>query len=154
MPVLSLAGLRCWARVVGVHDGDTLTVVLEAFPGRFYKVNIRVHGIDTCEITSKNNEIKERAIRARNRLVEYLTGVKLDPCKPYTRTQIEKAVCENVNVVWVECYEQEKYGRTLANLYPDCNGCASVAQVLLDEKLAYAYDGGRKMSESDMSSNT
>lgn len=144
----SLEGLAGWARLVGAHDGDTATVVLEAFPGRFHRVVLRVRGVDACEMTSRDAEVRAKAVRARNRLVEHLTGLRLDEGRAYTRAQIGRLLGEEPRVVWVECAGQDKYGRTLADVYPDRGG-ASVAAVLLAEGLAYAYGGGTKRPEAE-----
>lgn len=145
-PAFSLRGSECWARLVGAHDGDTVTVVLEAFPGRFQKANIRLRGIDTCEMTSTDPVLKGRAVAARDRVIELLTGggVRLQADVAYSRGQIDAALAQQVYTVWVCCFEQDKYGRTLADVYPDCPVCRSANQVLLDEGLACPYDGGHK----------
>jgi endonuclease YncB( thermonuclease family) len=143
-PNFSFSGKKCWARLVCAHDGDTITAVLEAFPGMFYKTNVRLKGIDTCEMTSKDVEVKGRAVAARNRVIELLTGLKLEQNTRYTKGRIDAMLAERVYTIWLDCYEQDKYGRTLAFVYPGCNGCASVGDVLLREKLANVYDGGTK----------
>ena len=59
-PHFSLNGQKLWGRVVNVYDGDTLTIVLSVFNG-IYKFSVRMNGIDTCEVKSKNDKNKELA---------------------------------------------------------------------------------------------
>ena len=43
----SLKNTECYARVVQIYDGDTITAVIPLFDN-FYKFSIRLNGIDTC----------------------------------------------------------------------------------------------------------
>ena len=56
-PHFSLNGQKLWGRVVSLYDGDTLTIALNVFDA-IYKFSVRMNGIDTCEIKSKNDSIK------------------------------------------------------------------------------------------------
>ena len=60
-PHFSLNGQKLWGRVVSLYDGDTLTIALNVFDG-IYKLSVRMNGIDTCEIKSKNEKNKEEII--------------------------------------------------------------------------------------------
>jgi len=123
-----------------------MTVVLKVF-GSFYKFNIRLYGIDACEMKGEN---KELGIRAKNRLLQWLgvldkkADLNVNYSNPFIRQSLEKKVC----MVWIECGDFDKYGRLLALVYDKPNG-ESCAHMLLKEKYAYPYYGGTKMTEKE-----
>ena len=103
-----------------------------------------MNGIDTCEIKSKNDENKKHALLARNRLFNLITNQTLDKydCK---RLDIRKILNSNVYLVKIDISGFDKYGRLLADLY-DFND-KNLSKILIEEKLAYEYDGKTKLSE-------
>lgn len=146
-PYLSLNGLVTEARVVSVYDGDTLTLVIP-FKNDYYKFNCRMMGIDTCEIKSKLQKNKDTAIRARNRVLQLL-GVPINDIDiALTRPKIQNMLAERVYTCWIKCYDTEKFGRTLVDVRvaPDMTS-QTIAQILINEKLAYEYKGETKLSE-------
>lgn len=135
-PFFSLKGLKTYARVVGIHDGDTLTAVFPVY-GKYYKFSIRLKGIDTCELRSQNTQIKTLAEKARDRLTCLITGKE--------NYDFESQVC----LVHLSCHEFDKYGRLLCDVYSLMQPYTSVADVLVIEKLAYIYNGDTKLSEEE-----
>ena len=99
-------------------------------------------GIDTEELKNDNLESKKRAFEARHKILKIC-------CDNYnlnvdcSRHDIQKYLNDNDIYVCVECFEFDKYGRILANVYKD-EGDLSLSEVLLESKLAYKYDGGNK----------
>ena len=65
----SIEGLKSYARVLDIYDGDTIQIALNV-DGNCYRYNVRMQGIDTCEMKSKNDMIKQRSIKARNTLLK------------------------------------------------------------------------------------
>lgn len=65
--------LSTYARVVNIHDGDTITVVFK-FAGAFQKFSVRLDGIDTAEL---HGELSSLAVRARDRLSELIANTLL-----------------------------------------------------------------------------
>lgn len=119
---ISLFGIATYARLIDVYDGDTITCIIP-FLDKLYKFKVRINGIDTCEIRNKNLEEKYKAIQAKNRVVEILSG--------------------NEGIIWLECHHFDKYGRLLADVYNETKE-KCVSKILLDEKLANPYSGGTK----------
>ena len=146
-PYLSLDGLVTQARVVSVYDGDTLTLVIP-FHNSFYKFNCRMMGIDTCEIKSKLQENKTTAIRARNRVLQLIGVPIIDIDMTLTRTKIQSLLAEKIYTCWIKCYHTEKFGRTLVDvrMIEDISS-PTIAQILINEKLAYEYSGDTKLTE-------
>lgn len=109
-------------KVISVYDGDTITI--KAYcdndnKKQLFKFRVRLSNIDCAELRTTNDEEKEVAIIAREKLKEkiieqtvYLKNVKLD-----------------------------KYGRLLADVYHN-NVCLN--EWLLQERLAVKYDGKTK----------
>jgi endonuclease YncB( thermonuclease family) len=140
-PELSVAGVKCFGRLVEIYDGDTVKVVLNVF-GSYYKFTMRLNGIDTCEIKSKDKVLQEYGVKTRDRLFEILTDKKV-----VTKNDIKSILDTDVYLVWVECCAKDKYGRVLANIYKNKDDTKSVSDILLDEKLAYKYEGKTKLTD-------
>jgi endonuclease YncB( thermonuclease family) len=110
-----------------------------------YKFHIRLYGIDTPEMKSKSEENKERAIKARNRLIELCSNVATNFT---TRKDIQKFFEENIYLTWITCFKMDKYGRTLANIYKLPNDTMSFSQILINENHGYEYFGKTKKIEN------
>lgn len=115
-------------KCVHVYDGDTVHVIFRIpnLNDQAYKWVIRLTGIDTPEMKSKDAAEKAAAVRAR----DYLRGEILN------------------KIVVVECGEFDKYGRLLGQIY--------VNDICLNHKMvelghAKAYDGGTKAGWSELS---
>jgi endonuclease YncB( thermonuclease family) len=145
-PFLSLKGIITKARVVSVYDGDTLTLIIP-FKNEFFKFNCRMMGIDTCEMKSKLQQNRETAIKARNRVLQLLGVPVADLNVKLTTQKIQSLLAENIYTCWVKCYETEKFGRTLVDVCTSNDMQRTVAQTLVNEKLAYEYKGDTKLTE-------
>ena len=110
-------------KVIKVYDGDTITIAskMPYFRSPIYRFSVRLNGIDTPEIKSKDPFEKEIAFKAR----DYLSEKILD----------QKVTLKNV--------QTEKYGRLLADVYhQSCN----INNDLIEKRYAVTYDGGTKQS--------
>lgn len=146
----SLNNYNCWCRLVNVHDGDTITVIIEYPTNTFCKYNIRLDGIDAAEMTSNNIEKKTKAIIARNLLIKLATcdDIYLNTLENIhiTRNQIIAMLEKKVYLVFLKCKNMDKYGRVLADVYTSDNidNTKSLNSMILDANLAYEYHGGLK----------
>jgi micrococcal nuclease len=114
--------LRC-VKYLKNYDGDTVTVnVPGVHPLLGKEISVRIHGIDTPEKSGKKPCEKERA-REAQRLVENLLS--------------------RAGNIELRNIARDKYFRILADVYADGK---SLSEALLKNKLAYPYDGGRKMA--------
>ena len=142
----SLKGKTLQARLVNVHDGDTHTYIIELYPGDFYRFTVRVAGIDTPELKSINPILAGKAAMARSRVADLLSGRStselIDSAK--IRVMLDKVPC----IVTLVCYGNDKFNRQLADVW-SLDRTVNVATELIKEKLAYAYQGGRKFTEDD-----
>lgn len=143
-PYFSLKGVETYARVIDVYDGDTITLVFDV-NGYFLKFKCRLVGIDTCEIRSKNKENKRLAQLAKNRLFNLITNTLID--EENSKKELVKYFDENMYIIWIQCDEFDKYGRLLINCYFTSESPKSFSNILVEEKLAYPYDGETKLSE-------
>ena len=148
-PYFKLIGVNDYCRVVDIYDGDTITIVLKIFDKMFYKFIVRLSGIDTCEIHSTNEDTKKIAIKSRNRLFELITNKKYDDFDFKTRKEVKEYFDENVFLLWVHCEDFDKYGRLLAKIFNDPQQKISFSEILIKEKLAYEYNGERKLTEDE-----
>lgn len=138
-PLRTSKGLVAYAKVVSVYDGDAVSAVFRHPGERFHTVKVRVRGIDAPELhPSRDTPCRDLHARAgaaaRRRLLE------LAPVG---------------SVVVLECFGEDKYGRTLADVLVRprrrsfCGWICrkkrvSAGQQLLEEGYALAYDGGAK----------
>ena len=144
------------ARVVDIYDGDTCTCVIKLFDS-FYKFNVRLAEIDTCEMKSKNAESKELACKARSRLVELVSNGQITNKSDFDlhmkRNDLRKLLNENIYLINIKCGEFDKYGRLLAYLFPNNDSTYepsnSFNHMLINEKLAYRYMGDTKLTEAE-----
>jgi endonuclease YncB( thermonuclease family) len=146
-PMFSLNGVNCWGRLVGVHDGDSITVVMNEVTCNdrsFFKYNLRLNGINAPELRSSDPVVRLAAVRSRNRLLEILTAGDVRVADGATGTQIDAALNDagKVYTVWVKCLENEKYGRTLAEVYAQQGRDVSANTMMLQEGHAVRYLGG------------
>jgi endonuclease YncB( thermonuclease family) len=143
VPFFTLSGISTVARLVDVYDGDTVTCIFPIVKDNYYKFNLRLTGIDTAELKSRDISQKQKALEARHLILTYC-------CDTYNlkedcgRRDIQDYLQEQDILVWVECFDFDKYGRVLANVYRYKDKDISLSEILLNAKLAYAYDGGKK----------
>ena len=153
-PERTLEGWSGLVRVVDVYDGDTVQVVLEDH-GTIIRVKCRMSGIDTCEIRSRSPRNREAAFDARDRLASLVLDRDAMEFRGSSRKAVRRALDETPSIVWARCGRSDKYGRTLIKLYArPADGEAptpddSFGAVLVRERLAYQYRGGRRLSESE-----
>lgn len=113
--------------VVSVYDGDTFTLaVWNREIQKWTKWPVRVAGIDCPELRTKNANEKTVALKAKA-FVERMILHKRVELKHVSR---------------------EKYGRILADIFIE-NQKKSLNELLLEQRLAVAYDGGTKQIIDD-----
>ena len=157
-PEFSLSGICTFGRLVDIIDGDSLSIILPVL-NNFYKYNVRLNGIDTCEMKSKSQENKELALKAQKTLLELVVPLtqsalagKVDQNYEgeLTRKNIKEILDKKITTVFVECLDFDKYGRLLANVYKHGDLGSSpinLSDYLLQHKLAYVYTGNTKLTE-------
>ena len=111
------------SKVISVYDGDTFRVNIDSLPPIVGKnIPIRVNGVDTPEIRGKCQYEKDLALKARD----------------FVRGRLA-----NATDIKLTNLQRGKYFRVVANVVVDG---VSLEQELLDNKLAYRYDGGKKLN--------
>jgi micrococcal nuclease len=108
------------AMVTNVVDGDTIDVLVDLGFGICVDLRVRLNGIDTPEINSSDEVIKNSAKLA----------------KKFVLDQLMK------QPVVIETFKVDKYGRYLADVYL-LNDSTSINTRLLNEGLATPYFGGK-----------
>ena len=102
--------------ITSVYDGDTLTADVDlGFKMCAKKIKLRLLGVDTPEIRTKDSEEKELAIIARDRV---------------------RDICLNKQVV-IKTSKKGKYGRWLSSIQIDGK---DLAGILISEGLAEKYE--------------
>ena len=120
------------AKLVRVVDGDTVDAMIDCGFSVFRKERIRLKGINAPESRTRDKEEKKRGLAAKARLKELIKEGK------------------NELMVKTTINKKGKYGRLLGKLFrlhkefKPTNETRSYNQILLDEKHATHYDGGKR----------
>ena len=109
------------AHLVRVVDGDTVEVLARIWPDHYVETLVRLAGIDAPELRGRCGEETALAERARARLAALLAGNRL---------------------LLADIHYGKYAGRVVARVLTEDG--RDVAGVLLAEKLARPYDGGRR----------
>lgn len=111
-------------KVDRIYDGDTFYAYIKGHnPIDNKPVGIRIRGIDTPEMKDQDPKIRKKAQRAKDIVSEEIKNAGT-------------IHLYNVNL-------NDKYGRILASVFCDRR---DLAKILLEDKLAKKYDGGKKES--------
>lgn len=117
----TLQGRSCEAKVIDVHDGDTITLAF-VFGNQICRKSCRVEGVDCAEIRTKNNEEKTVGLEAQKYVSELILN----------------------KIIWVEFSNcKDKYGRLLAGIYPQRGG-ERLDKTLIAMNYGYEYHGEKK----------
>lgn len=111
------------AEVTRVVDGDTIDAFIDLGFDMHSKQRVRLYGINTPEVRTRNLEEKKAGLAASARLNELLNANK-NRC--VIRTSLDK---------------KGKYGRVLGTIYVDD---ININEMLLSEGHAKEYFGGKK----------
>ena len=117
---------RYEAEVLSVYDGYTITLMIDQGMKHFARVKIRMIGINTPEIRTKDLEEKKRGYEA----------------KEYLKSRVE---CKTV---LVHTLKKGKFGRWLGIIWDYDENAEELGESLNDEMIrvghAKAYDGGKR----------
>jgi endonuclease YncB( thermonuclease family) len=145
------------ARVIDIYDGDTCTCLIMEYDKTPYIIHIRLDNIDTCEMSSKNEIIRQRAYKARYRLYQLVSNTNNENEDIYiSRKQMREKLNSEYCLVMLSCSKFDKYGRLLAKIYDvdttidNISKKTSFNQQLIQEKLAYEYNGKTKIPENEL----
>jgi micrococcal nuclease len=105
-----------------IYDGDTFYCTVKGHnPIDNKPVGIRIRGVDTPEMKDPDPKIHKKAQKAKDLVIAEIKKAKT-------------VHLYNVNL-------NDKYGRILATVFCDRR---DLAKILLEQKLAKKYDGGKK----------
>lgn len=126
-PAFTIKDYKAWAKVIKFYDGDTCYLAL-FYNDQLVKIKCRVAELDTAELKSKDPREIEHAKRALDRF---------------------KELCGDDCLVWVHIKKADKYGRFLAVFYSNEDELDPFHETLINEGLAYRYDGRTKTEFSE-----
>lgn len=120
--LFSFHGKKLYAKCTDVYDGDTCTVKF-FYRGEILKYKIRLMGLDTPELKTKNQAEKELSLKIKD---------------------IVSLIILN-KIIKIECYGFDKYGRILGDIYVKGTiGEICLNKFLIENKLGIGYDGNTK----------
>ena len=122
-PIFSLDGLNFQAKIVDVHDGDTVKAVFKVFD-KYYKWNCRIAHVDTPELRTDDPAEKARGLFVRDKLRELILN----------------------KIVTLHCLKFDKYGRLLVEINSgQINSGQNIHEWLIHNKYANPYEGKTKI---------
>ena len=145
-PYFSLNNKKTYARVSEVIDGDSIVLIIPILGDNYFKFRVRINGIDTCETHSNDFSIKEKGLKAKYRVIEILSNKNIKDIIGITKNQIINLFDNMISIIYIECFDFDKYGRLLCNIFIDKK---NLGDILIEEKLAYRYDGSTKLTEDE-----
>lgn len=104
------------AKVIDIHDGDTITALVDLGFHIQMEIKVRFYGINAPEITGST---RDAGLKSKQRVVGLISGKNI-----ILKTYKDK---------------QEKFGRWLADIYITETDAKSVNQILIDEGLAVPF---------------
>ena len=124
----SFVGKTFFAKPCNIYDGDTFSIIF-LHNNNVIKYRCRCIDYDSPEMKpslSNPNREKEKtlAVIAKNRFTELLTK-------------------HESGLVFVECFEFDKYGRILVRVY-NMIDTKSINEIMIEEGHGKIYDGGKK----------
>jgi endonuclease YncB( thermonuclease family) len=145
--LFSLNNLITFGKIVDIYDGDTCKIALIT-DNTIKKFTCRLLGIDTPEmrpLLSKQNRDQEilNAHKCRNKILLLTTSCDCLIDNQMKKNECKKLIETNNKIITIKCFEFDKYGRLLVELYTE-NNSKSINQILIDEGFAKVYNGGTK----------
>lgn len=122
IPLKTYTNYKAMCLITNVLDGDTVEFVFR-YKGSYEKHRLRILGIDTPEIHTKNEHEKK--------------------CGFYAKEQLKALLQKTDNLCYVYLCADDKYGRRLGSLYT-YKGNINISTYMITNKLAYSYDGSTK----------
>lgn len=117
-----------YGKVIKVYDGDTCTIACKLYnedtEKQLYRFSVRLNGIDSPEMNSRNENEQKSAHRSQEALSNLILG----------------------KIVTLQNVSSEKYGRVLADVYLND---LHINQWMLDNGYAVKYDGGTKQRPNE-----
>ena len=113
------------------YDGDTVRVMIDRGFEDYKRLSVRIKGVDTPEIRTKDKLEKEAGLAARDFVNHWLACL---------------AWCgESPGVLMFDSIERDKFsGRGVGDLFPAGSPDVTLSDVLLSSHIARPYDGGKK----------
>ena len=145
IPVFNLDGFKGYCRVTSVYDGDTFKGCIIKH-GRVLKFVFRTLHYDSPELKPRLNiphrqQHIQAAVHAREHfkdLIGFNHETQHTVWNPFLcRTKVK-------GFVYIECGKNDKYGRTLVDVYKKKGDTVSVNKKMIDSGLVNIYDGGTK----------
>lgn len=114
------------AEVISVYDGDTITVMIDQGMKHFARVKVRLIGINTPEIRTKDLEEKARGYAAKDFLKGLIEG------KTVIINTVKKGKFGRwLGVIWLYEGDMDQLGESINDL-------------MIKNGHAVAYDGGKR----------
>ena len=143
--IFDLNNYRGIAKITSVYDGDTFNACIYKH-GRVLKFRFRTLGYDAPEIKPSLN-IPDRDLHiqmAKQAREQFKSLCGFDDRKPHKWWNPLKFQFQTNGLVWVECKKNDKYGRTLVEVYRKMSDKYSVNSKMLASTFSNHYDGGKK----------
>jgi micrococcal nuclease len=139
-PEFEIAGWRR-ARLVETHDGDTMKVAI-VLRGKVVKVGVRLLGVDTPEVRTKNPAEKAAAVAARDYVAAWALPGRMHVDGSYTEAALKEAYAATRVMLDVEFSGADKFAKRYLGRVHRNGECLN--DLLISSGHAVPYDGGKK----------
>ena len=128
IPYFSFKENTFYGKPCNIYDGDTFSIIFN-YKGELIKYRCRCLGYDSPEMKpplKNENRLheKELALKAKNRFIELISK-------------------HETKLIKIECFDFDKYGRILVNIYNLVDE-KSVNDIMVEEGFGKLYNGGTK----------
>ena len=133
---------RCDGIVNEVIDGDTVSMCIR-YGGTYKKVRLRVDGVDTPEVRTKNELEKMAGFAASRVVARYCNPLAFffpkKPGRPAFRRLVSSHLVVNVHII-----KPDKFGDRWVGSIKSPHSTETLSEHLLKHRLAHKYDGRTK----------
>ena len=136
-----LESVKSWLHSRRLRSADLGSGVPEF--GKLEGRTIRVLGIDTPEVRTRDPTEKAAGIRARNYVAAWALPDRFEVDGAYDEAQLKRAYAETPVMLDVDFRGTEKFGRATADVYR-AGSASSIGDLLIANGHAVEYDGGTK----------
>jgi endonuclease YncB( thermonuclease family) len=129
MSMFTFEGIKCYAKIVNVYDGDTFKACIY-HKDEIIKINCRTMGYDSAEMKPRLNinNRDEHIVKAKNARKHF----------------IELTTTSN-ELIYLECGKFDKYGRVLVTVYKNrYYKTKSINDRMIEDGHGVSYNGGAK----------
>jgi hypothetical protein len=159
IPVFSLKKIYLQGKVIDVHDGNTISCIFFIpLYNTVFNLTVRLYGVNTCDIKSKNSANRKKGLQAREYLLYLIlknNNRKVNFNSPISQKKIKNILSNNICLINVYFDGFDTHDRALGWLFSNkikkksAKTHYSYNNLMIINKFAYKYDKNIKLTEEE-----